>query len=283
MNKIRIELSEEENLNEIEADFLVLKNLEDGLFGPEKFINSLINDKLRTLNSSYYSTEDKIICLENEYKNLQSKHIILTGIGNFEGLSLQKVRRFYDNAFSYIIDHQFSKNNVKVLTVIHGIGLGFEKKDIFDQLIKSIHKTVLSVRDKNNIESIILNENGEFGRAKIKSFLVELKLLNPDLVAFENEAIFLNLKPSLKNSIQADFEEKFRDAISKDNLTFAFDLLENNSQLSSTFGKEIVLYKNWFKALKEADLNGTISFEEKFIRKNRLLMNLLTILDEYKF
>lgn len=280
MQKIKIVISEEKEINEIEADFLVLKNLEDGVFGPEKYLNQYLSGQIESINTKEYSQLNEVSVLVPKNSEMKSKNILLVGIGKFEDLSLIKLQGLYFNAFKYINVFYSKRIDLSILTVIHGIGLGFDKKRIFYELITALRQILNVSEERNNITSVIINENGAFGSAKIKSYLIELKMLNPELVIFEKEGIFLNLNYKDNGKPVHLLKTKFNNAISEDNISEAIKLLENDNFFFKKFRKEIVLYKNWYKALKKADMMGTISFEEKFIRKNKLIVCLMELIDE---
>ncbi|MEZ4828988.1 MAG: hypothetical protein R3C61_22280 [Bacteroidia bacterium] len=281
MEKIKIVISEEKEINEIEADFLVLKNLEDGVFGPEEYLNQYLNGQIESFNTKKYSQLNEVSVLVPENSEIKSKNVLLVGIGKVEDLSLIKLQGLYFNAFKYINAFYSKRNNLSILTVIHGIGLGFDKKRIFYELITALRQILNVSEEKNNITSVIINENGAFGSAKIKSYLIELKMINPELVIFEKEGIFLNLDHNKDNRKSFHLlKTKFNNAISEDKISEAIKLLENDNFFFEKFKKEIVLYKNWYKALKKADMMGTIGFEEKFIRKNKLIVCLMELIDE---
>ena len=68
--------------------------------------------------------------------------------------------------------------------------------------------------------------------------------------------------------------------ISKDELARAIERLKENAGFFSKNELEIVLINSWYSELRKEIIKGVISFEEKAIRQNRIILRILELLDK---
>lgn len=219
MNKIKVISSNNISVAEIAAEYLILKNIKDGIFGVEAAIDKISLNKIQKFHKEENCNVGKIIIFNNEEPKIRSKKIILMGLGASESISYDTIEAAFLNAFSKIAEQQDIHKPISILTVLHGAGHGLEKKEIFIRIVTSLIK-VLSRSPWLTIESVIINENGTLGQPQIGKIMKELSILNPELISFSNGDNFLTI---IDNYTIKPSEEK--------NHSFTINLLsmENNN------------------------------------------------------
>lgn len=192
MKAIEIMVSESMQISQIEADILILKNISDGIFGPEKEINEKTENSLTKFHKKEFFQLGKIVEITNSHEIVKSKNIILVGFGELEYISYSSIHDAFKKAFQSIIKKH--KKAVNVLTVAHGVGMGLNKKEVFIQIITALISVVKESNFKNSIKSPIFNESGVIGRPQIFSYIRELTLISPNLFVEQGEKFFLNYR-----------------------------------------------------------------------------------------
>ena len=277
---IEIQLSEEKDFATVSCGYVILKNVKEGLFGPEEHLDRITNGKLSIYNSNRHTKRGNILELDISASTKIDK-AILYGLGTMSEINYESLFELYRGTIEHALLNS-KKDSIEILTFMHCIGFGFQKKEVFNQFMRAILSILKTNNTSNKLKRVIFNENGAFGKAQIYSYIIDLMFLQSNLFVFKDGSIFLNVNKNKSNTSKTG--GSFRDVvigdISKDELARAIERLKENAGFFSKNELEIVLINSWYSELRKEIIKGVISFEEKAIRQNRIILRILELLDK---
>ncbi|UCE36702.1 MAG: hypothetical protein JSW00_14475 [Thermoplasmata archaeon] len=193
MKLIEIEIMNKESIVNVEADYIMLKNAEEGLFGPELNVNKVSGGLLSLLNKPEETKIGAVNIITN-VSGTSAKGVILIGIG----LGFQFRYKALGIMCKKMIETVFKISPpVKVIaTVNHGVGFGLDRREVFLTQLVSF-KSALEKTDKTlEIEKIRFNETKEMNVNFLKVYLKELSDLDESPIIKKEDKYFLQLGKS---------------------------------------------------------------------------------------
>ncbi len=222
LNKIKLKLSESENLSEasnrqIKSIIENISRLKNEIKEKDNFMNITISKQLEEINEILIIKKMKLTELENNQTNIQNKffeefmkkHNIVS-LKIFEAYSIEEIKRLVEEA--KILEEKKIKIKIQIKS--------FDSQDeILEKLEKSLQedkeKKKLLEFDKENLDKIfkkiskafeLYKDNKNEDYKKIKILKDEIEKVNSDLDRIENR-----IRALLKNKV--DFTHKIKTAI----------------------------------------------------------------------
>lgn len=242
-NSIELRFSRDQGIENIKADVLLLKNISEGVFGVEKYVDSLVDGKLRSYNKPQFCSPGMVISVPFNSGIVKSENIVLAGMGNTPGVSISIIEEFYFQSFKYLLEAKIKTDmGLTILTVCHGVGFGIEKKEVFFAIIRALRRMAANYEVVHGIKEIIINETGLSGVPALEKIFREARLLNPGLFV------------EMENRFYVDFDSFYYRAKSSIEIHTAFmgDKYEiRNSQVGSVGRNTSVSNSNFSQQIND--------------------------------
>ena len=172
MNTVEISIVRAK-ITEVTADFILLKNTSDGLFGPELATNQASGGFLSLYNKPNLTNIGTVQIL-NQVAGIAARNAILVGVGSGFQLQYKTISMMCLSAIKAISEHQGSINNVTIATVSHGVGFGLDRKEVFKTQLFGFKEALEKSGTPSLVARIIFDELEERDFNQLKTHLEEL-------------------------------------------------------------------------------------------------------------
>ena len=274
MGAIELKISEASSISKVHTDVLILKNIPNGVFGPEKEIDEILDGAVSKMNKREFCLPGKVVRLKESTENANC--VLLMGMGEIELVDYESIKFSYGQAFRYISDNLPDVESVA--TVIHGVGFGLEKKNVFIQLVKSL-LDVYDNKENLNLNRLIINENGAMGQPEVLSYVKELASIGSTLFFYQENDLYIRTrsKDSTTNADVLETKASSKNSLVKGEIIEAIERLRKLNIKS--FDMELDLLESRYNALKADKRSGVIDEGYFDLESNRIRKGILEILD----
>lgn len=302
MKYIKIDVRNQSSFLEIDCDFVILKNLDDGDYGPEKAIDEKLNGYISAnyKKSPYTTLGTGLIIATNQ----PVKNIALIGAGEGWNISPFELGIIHKEAIKLI-----SKQNNKIETLLilgHAIGFGLDIFEILKSELYGIKNGILE--NKLKVDKIVINERYQDYYNKFLEILLELSIKNSDLIKLYNNEFYLRIYDDKGDSASSQFEyllskieeletsikllevrrinnpddnklNQIIELISKSDLQSALKLAIGMN-FSSLIKNDLYILESRYQYIKRNERLGIMSHEDIILQRNKIAHSLLEILNE---
>lgn len=205
MQSVEIVIVDGKSITEMRADFLLLKNLADGLYGPELGVDKATNGLLRKLNTPELTRAGETKIFSN-IDGITARGIVLSGVGSKSAMNYETIGNLCAQSISLLATNE--PKTKSIATVSHGVGFGLSRKEVFRSQLFSF-KSALE-RHPLPLERIIFNELNIADGSRLKSHLEEIVQEQDSPVSKKGVHYYLDIG---KNSIAVEkFEARVKEA-----------------------------------------------------------------------
>lgn len=190
MNLVEIEIVLSDSIINVEADYLILKNVNEGLYGPEFSVDKASRGAISLFRKSHINHIEAVNILHN-LNGILAKGIILVDMGLGFELRYKTISTMCHKAIQIISQ---SDPLVEVIaTVSHGVGFGLDRKEIFLTQISSFKSALEQYEKTLKLNKIIFNEINLSDADRLKLYLEELTSKINSPIVKESNKYFIQL------------------------------------------------------------------------------------------
>ena len=197
------------DISEIEADFILLKNSNQGMVGPEHKVNQVSGGMLSIYNEPG-STDIGSVKLLSQVKGIIAKNIILVGVGVGSQIRYETLRLMCDKVVETISRISPSTENATIATVSHGVGWGLDQKEVFKTQLFGFKKALEEAGNPELISKIVFGEINKIATDRQRAYLEELASLPDSSVIKKGEKYFLEL--GFRSSVANHFSSRLAES-----------------------------------------------------------------------
>ncbi len=171
MQLIKIQTVHNSSITEVSADYLILKNAAEGLFGPEEKVNHVLGGKLALYNTPE-STQIGAVTFIDHVEGIQANSVALVGIGS--GFQL-RYETIYQMCAQAIKEMAVSSRRARVIaTVTHGVGFGLDQLEVFKTELYSFKAALELYQQELDIKCLVFNSTSLENANRLSTYLDEL-------------------------------------------------------------------------------------------------------------
>lgn len=189
MKLVEIEVKQKESITQIDADYIILKNQFEGVYGPERSIDEALDG----LISSHKEKEDTCngsIRSFTEIKGISARGIVLIGIGAGFQIHYKTIEMMCQKAIEEIAER--APGTKVIATVSHGVGFGLDQKEVFLTQILNF-KSALEKHKTLNLDKIIFNEIHAEYAIRLEEYMKAFFDKGESFVLIEDDKYYLQL------------------------------------------------------------------------------------------
>jgi hypothetical protein len=176
------------NITELKADVILLKNVEEGLYGPELAVNRSLGGLL-----AVHQTSEKTNVGHAEFirvdRGIAAGGIVLVGVGSGRTISYKAIESMAYRAIEEIARLRLPCRSLA--TVSHAVGFGLDREEVFYTQLFAFKRALEAHR--LSIETILFSEFGGRDRERLVTYLEKLAIDASSPVRKEGLRFFLNL------------------------------------------------------------------------------------------
>ena len=159
------------SITEVEADALILKNAEEGQFGPEEAVNrALVGTTLEAFRRSDL-TRIGATRVMTGLRGIATDTVVLVGVGPGFHLRYETVDTLCTEAVRAL--HEAGQAPEVVATVAHGVGFGLDKREVLRTELFAF-KAALERYALPSLKKILINSISPSEHARLEGFLHSL-------------------------------------------------------------------------------------------------------------
>jgi hypothetical protein len=181
-----------QDITDLVADFLLLKNASDGLVGPELKANQFSGGMLALYNRPDLTSMGSVKLLP-DVNGITAKNIILVGIGPGRQLRYETLNLMCHKAIEAISENKPFMNNSVIATFSHGVGWGLDDKEVFTTQLFGLKQALEKSRKSELVKKIIFCEITKDNTNRQRTYLEELVSLADTPIVKQDNLYFMRL------------------------------------------------------------------------------------------
>jgi hypothetical protein len=175
VNEIEIVPLRADSIISVQADYVLLKNVVGGVFGPEAGVNHAMGGLL-ALHNTPGKTSPGYVEIVRSDEAIAAPSIILVGVGSGSGIQYGMIRLMIQKAVEELAQIQAAPSTLA--TMSHGVGFGLDHEEVLYAQLFGL-KEVLEANPSVKITTVLYNEIDNHAYRRIITYLEKLSL-KPD-------------------------------------------------------------------------------------------------------
>jgi|KBSMisStaDraftv2_1062788.scaffolds.fasta_scaffold97315_2 hypothetical protein len=188
MDNVEIVVPLAGNITDLQADAILLKNVEEGLYGPELAVNKSLGGLL-----AVHQTSEKTAVGHAEFirvdRGIAAGGILLVGVGSGQTIGYRVIETMAHRAIEEIARLRLPCRSLA--TVSHAVGFGLDREEVFYTQLFAFKKALEA--HPLPLETILFSEFGGRDRERLVTYLEKLVLDAGSPVRKEGQRFVLSL------------------------------------------------------------------------------------------
>ena len=169
MNEIKI-TPLRADITTVQADYVLLKNVVDGTFGPEAAVNHAMGGLLALRNTPDKTSSGYVEIVRSD-EAIPAPNIILVGVGSAAGIQYAMIRLMIQKAVEALAQIHAAPSTLA--TVSHGVGFGLDREEVFYAQLFGL-KEALEANPSVEITTLLYGEIDDHDYRRIVTYLEKL-------------------------------------------------------------------------------------------------------------
>jgi hypothetical protein len=204
---VQIEIINKNSITDIKSDYLILKNTQEGNYGPEESVDKALGGLISAQKNdhSYRIGRAQIF---NRINGIAANGIILVDIGIGWEMRYDTLDLLCKKAIETL--SSYAPNTKSIATVSHGVGFGLDQKEVFITQLLSLKSAIEKYGIQ--IERIFFNEINQQDANKLFVYIEDITRKSPNIINKINDQYFLTVdieSSSANGLLQKAFSSSF--------------------------------------------------------------------------
>ena len=158
--RVKLSFAPGVSVTDVKADCLLLKNVTDGLFGPEEAVNKASGGRLLEMSQRIDTSPGATHALL-EVAGVASRSVILVGVGPASSLTYDHVGTICKRGTEAALSLDFEIRTIA--TAIHAVGFGLARSEVFKAELFGFKKALEETgRKGESVQEIVFTTSAEY-------------------------------------------------------------------------------------------------------------------------
>ena len=204
---VRLSFATGISVESVKADCLLLKNVTDGLFGPEEAVNRVSGGRLAELGQRLGTAPGAASALVG-LAGVSSRAVILVGVGPSGGITYELVGAVCEKGTELAVGLDLEVRTIA--TTIHAVGFGLARNEVFKAELFGFKRALERAGPKSERVQEIVFVTGESYLPLYDAILQALASASDAAFGVDQGAYFLKIGTA--SQAEAQFEKRIKDA-----------------------------------------------------------------------
>jgi hypothetical protein len=205
--RVKISFALGVSVTDVKADCLLLKNVTDGLFGPEEAVNKASGGRLAEMSQRIDTSLGTTHALM-EVAGVASRSVVLVGVGPAASLTYDHVGAICRRGTEAALKLDFEIRTIA--TVIHAVGFGLARSEVFKAELFGFKKALEEAGRRGESVQEIVFSIGPNHIFLYDEILKALSAAHDSAFRLESDGCFLEI--GVASRAEAQFEQRVKQA-----------------------------------------------------------------------